>query len=182
MPFIFRRIEIEGLIVISPKVFSDSRGFFVKSYKATDFKQNGIVCEFVQDNHSKSSLGVLRGLHYQIHPYAQAKLIRVVKGRVWDVAVDIRRNSPTFLKWFGIELSGDNNSMLFIPAGFAHGFISLTHEVHLLYKCSREYNKDHERGIMWNDQDIDIKWPFEDPVLSEKDKSLPFVNNCEIFK
>lgn len=178
---LFEKCDISGLVVVKPKVFEDERGFFLESYKKSDFFGHGIDVEFDQDNHSFSKKGVLRGLHYQLPPMAQDKLIRVVKGAVWDIAVDIRKNSPTFGKWFAIELSEENRKMLYIPVGFAHGFASLTEEVHLTYKCSREYSPGHDAGIIWNDPDLAITWPAVEPILSKKDTELPFLRDAEVF-
>jgi len=181
MPFVFNKCEIPGLVIIEPRAFADDRGFFLESYKKTDFIKNGIAVEFLQDNHSLSSKGVLRGLHYQKPPYTQAKLVRVIKGTAWDVAVDIRKNSPTYKKWIGVELSEENRRMFYMPEGFAHGFLALTDEVHLLYKCSNEYSPSYDAGILWNDPELAIEWPVEKPLLSDKDLILPFLKDAEVF-
>ncbi len=181
MPFSFLKCEIAGPVIIEPKVFGDNRGFFLESYKKSDFVNNGIDVEFKQDNHSLSSKGVLRGLHFQKPPFAQAKLVKVIKGAVWDVAVDIRKNSPTYKKWIAVELSEDNKKMFFIPEGFAHGFVALTDEVHLTYKCSNEYSPQHDAGIIWNDPELAIKWPLSDPLVSEKDIILPLLKDAGVF-
>ena len=174
MPFEFERQKIKDVILVKPKVFGDNRGFFMESYKKSDFFANGIDVEFNQDNHSKSTKGVLRGLHYQAKPYGQAKLVRCSKGRIYDVAVDIRSNSETFGQYVKVELSEENKQMLFIPEGFAHGFVALTDEVELLYKASGEYNQQADRGLLWNDKDINIDWNIDfEPLLSEKDKVQP---------
>ena len=174
MPFEFERQKIKDVILVKPKVFGDNRGFFMESYKKSDFYANGIDVEFNQDNHSKSTKGVLRGLHYQAKPYGQAKLVRCSKGRIYDVAVDIRPNSETFGQYVKVELSEENKQMLFIPEGFAHGFVALTDEVELLYKASGEYNQQADRGLLWNDKDINIDWNIDfEPLLSEKDKVQP---------
>lgn len=174
MPFEFVRQSINDVILVKPKVFGDNRGFFLESYKKSDFFANGIDVEFNQDNHSKSIKGVLRGLHYQKAPYAQAKLVRCSKGCIYDVAVDIRPESKTFGKYVKVELSEENKHMLYIPEGFAHGFVALTDEVEILYKASGEYNPQADRGILWNDKDIDIDWEIDfEPILSEKDKIQP---------
>lgn len=174
MKFEFEKQEIEDVVLIKPKIFEDSRGFFMESYKKSEFIKNGINDEFTQDNHSKSTKGVLRGLHYQINPHAQAKLIRCVKGKIYDVAVDIRPNSKTFGKYVKAELSEENKHMLYIPKGFAHGFLVLTDEAEILYKTSGEYAPNAERGIMWNDKEININWGINfEPLLSEKDKIQP---------
>lgn len=174
MPFEFEKQKIEDVILVKPKVFGDNRGFFMETYKKSDFFANGITEEFVQDNHSKSSKGVLRGLHYQAKPYGQAKLVRCSKGRIYDVAVDLRKNSKTFGKYIKVELSEENKYMLFIPNGFAHGFVALTDEVELLYKTGGEYAPNADRGILWSDKDINIDWNIDfEPILSEKDKVQP---------
>ena len=174
MPFEFKRLEIEDVVLVIPKVFADERGFFMEGYKKSEFFANGIDVEFNQDNHSKSTKGVLRGLHYQAKPYGQAKLVRCSKGRIYDVAVDIRPNSETFGQYVKVELSEENKQMLFIPEGFAHGFVALTDEVELLYKASGEYNQQADRGLLWNDKDINIDWNIDfEPLLSEKDKVQP---------
>ncbi len=174
MPFEFEKQEIEDVILIKPKVFGDNRGFFMECYKESEFFDNGIQVKFSQDNHSKSAAKVLRGLHYQAKPYAQAKLVRCTKGRIYDVAVDIRLNSPTFGKYVKLELSEDNKDMLYIPEGFAHGFVVLSDVAELQYKVSGEYNPSYDRGIIWNDKDINIDWEIDfEPILSEKDKKQP---------
>ena len=174
MPFEFKQLEIQDVILVVPKVFEDERGFFLEGYKKSEFEKNGINIEFNQDNHSKSSKGVLRGLHYQLAPKAQAKLVRCIRGEILDVAVDIRKNSLTFGKWVSAKLTEDNKCMLYIPEGFAHGFVVLSDTAELLYKASNEYSKEHDRGILWNDPDINIKWDIDfEPVLSEKDKKQP---------
>lgn len=179
MPFEFEAQKIKDVILIKPKVFGDNRGFFLESYKKSDFYANGIDVEFNQDNHSKSAKGVLRGLHYQANPHGQAKLVRCSKGRIYDVAVDIRPNSKTFGQYVKVELTDENKYMLYIPVGFAHGFVALTDEVEILYKASGEYAPQADRGIIWNDKDINIDWNIDfEPLLSEKDKIQPKL--CEI--
>ncbi len=174
MPFEFKRLAIPDVILVIPKVFDDERGFFLESYKKSEFAKNGIDTEFNQDNHSKSTKGVLRGLHYQIAPKAQAKLVRCPNGAIFDVAVDIRKNSPYFGRWVGEKLTAENKHMLYIPEGFAHGFVVLSETAELLYKASNEYSKEHDRGILWNDTDININWGIDfEPILSEKDKIQP---------
>ncbi len=181
MPFEFERQKIEDVILIKPKVFGDNRGFFMESYKKSDFFAAGIDVEFNQDNHSKSVKGVLRGLHYQENPYGQAKIVRCSRGRIYDVAVDIRPESKTFGQYVKVELSEDNKHMLYIPVGFAHGFVALSDEVELLYKASGEYNPQADRGILWNDPDININWEIDfEPILSEKDSKQPTLK--EVFK
>ncbi len=174
MPFEFIPQKIKEVILVKPKVFGDNRGFFLESYKKSDFFANGINVEFNQDNHSKSSAKVLRGLHYQLAPFGQAKLVRCSKGRIYDVAVDIRPDSPTFKQYVKVELSEENKQMLFIPEGFAHGFVVLSDEAELLYKASGEYNAEADRGIFWADEDLAIDWEIDfEPILSEKDTKQP---------
>lgn len=185
MPFEFERQNIEDVILVKPKVFGDNRGFFMETYKKSDFVANGIDVEFIQDNHSKSTKGVLRGLHYQAKPYGQAKLVRCSKGRIYDVAVDIRKNSKTFGQYVKIELSEDNKNMLYIPAGFAHGFVALSDEVEIIYKASGEYAPQADRGILWCDKEINIDWGIDfEPILSDKDKyqsELSGINKEELY-
>jgi dTDP-4-dehydrorhamnose 3,5-epimerase len=173
MPAVFERCYIEGLVIVKPRVFPDGRGFFLETYKKSEYAANGITEDFVQDNHSKSSRGVLRGLHFQRAPHAQGKLVRVTRGRVWDVAVDIRPGSATYGKWYGLELSEENRTMFYIPAGFAHGFVTLEDDTEFMYKCTAEYNKESEGGLIWNDPDLAIEWPVTDVLVSEKDQVLP---------
>ena len=163
---------IDGLIIIEPKVFRDSRGLFYEVYSESRYKEHGVSARFVQDNHSVSEKGVLRGLHYQVNP-GQDKLVRVVRGEVFDVAVDIRKGSSTYGKWWGLSLSEANNLQLYIPIGFAHGFCVLSDSAEVLYKCSDYYSPQNERGIIWNDPDLAIDWPVENPTLSEKDIEYP---------
>lgn len=181
MTFIFKKLEIPEVVLIEAPAFPDERGFFTEVFKASEFEKNGLPTTFLQDNFSSSTKGVIRGLHYQLHPKAQGKLVRVLKGKIIDVAVDIRRGSPTFLKSVAVELSEENNKMLFIPAGFAHGFVTLTDEVKFLYKCTGEYSKEHERGIRFDDPDIGIDWGISNPLVSEKDRQLPFAKDAEVF-
>lgn len=174
MPFEFKKYDIDGVMLVIPKVFNDERGFFLERYKKSEFKANGIDVEFNQDNHSKSTKGVLRGLHFQAFPKEQAKLVSCIKGEILDVAVDIRKNSPTFGKWISEKLTEENKHMLYIPAGFAHGFVVLSDEAELLYKASNEFSKEHDRGVLWNDPDINVNWGIDfEPILSEKDKNQP---------
>jgi len=173
MPFKFKTLDLPGLVLIKPKVFEDERGFFMETYKKSDFETFGIRSHFVQDNHSKSKQGVLRGLHFQKKPFEQAKLIRCVKGEIFDVVVDLRRDSPTFGKHFSIKLSDENKLMLYIPRGFAHGFQVLSKEAEVIYKVDNKYAPSHESGIIWNDPMLRIDWPIKNPILSEKDKNWP---------
>ena len=186
MPFKFKRCEIDGLILVIPKVFEDDRGFFMETYKSSEFVKAGIDEDFVQDNHSKSIKGVLRGLHFQKSPCEQGKLVRCIKGTIFDVAVDIREDSPTFGKWYATILSSENKKMLWIPKGFAHGFLTLSDTAEIIYKVSgAEYSPDHDAGIRWNDSTVGINWPFKEyginrPILSAKDEKLPFLKEIEV--
>lgn len=165
--------HIPDLFVIEPRVFGDHRGYFFESYSKSVFEQAGIEAEFVQDNESFSSAGVVRGLHFQAPPKAQGKLVRVQKGRVLDVVVDIRKGSPTYGEHFAIELSGENKKMLWIPPGFAHGFATLEDDTVFLYKCTDTYSPEHEGSILWNDDNLGINWQVKSPKLSEKDQKGP---------
>ena len=165
--------QIEGLKVVTPTVFGDERGYFMETYNYNDFKEAGIDMEFVQDNQSASKKGVLRGLHFQIPPMAQAKLVRVTRGAVFDVVVDLRKGSATFGKWQGFTLSAENFLQLLVPKGMAHGYMTLTGHVEFLYKVDAPYAPGHEGGIRWNDPDLNIAWPDLPPILSDKDLRLP---------
>ncbi len=169
---------IEGLVVLEPRVFKDPRGYFFESFHKKELSLHGIDYDFIQDNQSRSSHGVIRGLHYQKEPYAQAKLVRVTEGAIFDVAVDIRPDSPTYGKWFGIELRADNFLQLMIPAGFAHGLSVLSDRASVLYKCDQYYNPESESGIRFDDPDLQIDWKIDpgNAVISEKDRILPFFN------
>ena len=176
------KTAIEGLLIIEPTVFGDSRGYFFESYNKQRFNEaTGSDIDFVQDNQSKSCYGVLRGLHFQKPPYAQSKLVRCVRGKVLDVAVDIRKSSPTFGKYVAVELTEDNHRQLFIPHGFAHGFVVLSEEAIFQYKCDNFYHKESEGAIAWNDPEINIDWsiPFDDVILSDKDKVNPLLKDAE---
>ncbi len=178
--FIFNKTEIEDVYIIEPKVFGDNRGYFMETYNEQEFKNNGLDYNFVQDNQSKSKKGVLRGLHFQkTHP--QAKLVRVLEGEVFDVAVDLRKGSKTYGKWVGVILSEENKKQFMIPRGFAHGFVVLSETAVFAYKCDDFYHPEDEGGIMWNDPDINIEWPYKgELLLSEKDKVHPLLKECEI--
>lgn len=167
-----RETSLPGVLLIEPRVFGDDRGFFMETYRADVLREAGITDAFVQDNHSRSARGVLRGLHYQ-EPNAQGKLVRCTRGAIFDVAVDIRRGSPSFGRWFGLELSDANKRMLWIPPGFAHGFCALEDHSDLVYKCTTLYDAASDRSIFWNDPDIGIGWPIEEPILSAKDAAAP---------
>jgi dTDP-4-dehydrorhamnose 3,5-epimerase len=182
MPFNIVATELEDVKILEPKVYGDARGFFFESFNAKDFQSAlGTEVDFVQDNHSKSARGVLRGLHYQIkHP--QGKLVRVVAGEVFDVAVDIRRNSPSFGRWMGAHLSAENHRQIWIPPGFAHGFLVLSESAEFLYKTTDYWYPEHERSLIWNDPQINIKWPSTiKPVLSAKDEIAPSLGTAELF-
>ena len=181
MPFIFTKLEIPEVISIKPKVFNDSRGLFFESYKKSEFGKNGINDVFVQDNCSHSGENVVRGLHYQLPPHEQSKLVWCTRGKIFDVAVDLRRDSPTFSKWVAMELSAENKEMIYIPAGFAHGFMTLSIDAVVMYKVSKEYNPESERGIIWNDPQIAIDWPANDVLISDKDLKSVRLNKAEIF-
>ena len=182
----FKKIAtpIPDLYIIEPTVFGDERGFFMETYNKKEFQDLGIELEFVQDNHSRSKKGTLRGLHFQ-KEFPQAKLVRVIKGEVFDVVVDIRKNLTTFGKWFGVILSEENKKQFFIPEGFAHGFLALTEIVEFTYKCSDYYHPEDEGGIIWNDSDIAIDWPLKEYginelILSDKDRKLPTVRDLQL--
>lgn len=175
--FNFIKTEIEGVVIVEPKVFGDNRGYFMETYEEKKFAEGGITAKFVQDNQSKSTKGVLRGLHFQ-KTYPQAKLVRVIKGEVYDVAVDLRKSSPTYGKYVGVLLSEENKKQFFIPKGFAHGFLVMSDEAEFVYKCDDFYHPEDEGGLFWNDETIGIDWPLEgieNINLSEKDKvNAPF--------
>jgi len=179
MPFEFTQTSLPGVLVVRPRVFGDERGFFLELYKHTDFVQGGIREHLVQDNFSKSARGVLRGLHYQKSPHAQGKLVMCMKGGIFDVAVDIRKGSPHYGKWMGMELTEENRLMLYVPPGFAHGFQVVSDSAEVLYKCTEEYSPADDRGILWNDPELDISWPLGDPVLSGKDKVHPRLRDAD---
>ena len=178
---------LEGVCIIQPQIYQDNRGFFYESWNQTSFnKAIGEEVKFLQDNHSSSNVGVLRGLHYQIAPKPQGKLVRCVSGSVFDVAVDIRKSSPTFGEWTSVILDNLNKIMIWIPVGFAHGFLALEENSEVLYKASELWSNEHDRSIRWDDKNININWPlkdinFLDPKLSEKDSKAPFLKNADIF-
>jgi len=177
------RLSIPDVILIEPRIFLDERGFFFESFNEQKFKEaTGVDVNFVQDNHSKSTKSVLRGLHYQLPPKSQGKLVRVIKGEVFDVAVDIRKSSPTFGKWVGEYLSAENKKQLWIPAGFAHGFLTVSDEAEFLYKTTNYYSKEHERMIIWNDPELNINWPEDLEIqVSEKDNEGNLFKDAELF-
>ncbi len=175
---------IPDLKIIRPRVFEDARGFFMETYTQSELEPLGVTQMFVQDNHSLSrQTGTLRGLHYQRPPFAQDKLVRVIRGRIWDVAVDIRRGSPTFRRWFGVELSAENKLQLLVPVGFAHGFLTLEADTEVIYKVSEPYSADCDAGIRWDEPEFAIDWPLPDarPVLSAKDEMLPRLADASVF-
>ena len=187
MVFEFEHLLIKDVILVKPEAGDTGGGFFTEVYKKSEFCRNGICAEFNQDNHSRSTKGVLRGLHYQAKPKAQAKLVRCIKGAVFDVAVDLRKNSETFGKWIGEILSEENRRMLFITEGFAHGFVVLSDEAELLYSVSGEYSPQHDRGIRWDDPDIGINWGIyrnidSEPIVSDKDAVQPFLKDVKDIK
>lgn len=178
----FTALNIPDVLLIEAKVFADARGYFMETYKESLFAEHGIRSRFVQDNMSSSVRGTLRGLHYQLSPHAQGKLVRVIQGAVFDVAVDIRRGSPWFGQWVGVELSADNKRSLWIPPGFAHGFCVLSEQAEFAYKVTALYAPEAERGVIWNDETIHIQWPIaeDELILSEKDKQNPPLQKAEI--
>lgn len=177
----FIKTEFPGLLVYEPNVYKDSRGYFFETYNAKVFKEAGIDTVFMQDNQSRSAYGVIRGLHYQLEPHGQTKLIRVMKGRILDVVVDIRKGSPTYGKSFALELSEENYKQVFIPKGFAHGFSVLSEYAEVIYKCDAFYNKESESGISYNDPELKIDWmiPAEKEIISDKDRYHPSIVNCK---
>lgn len=177
------KTKLDGVVIIEPDVFGDNRGFFMESWNKKKMEEAGLYYDFVQDNHSKSTVkGTLRGIHFQKGDKAQAKLVRCVKGAVFDVAVDLRKNSPTFKQWVGVELNEKNKKQLLIPRGFGHGFVTLTDDVEFLYKADNYYAPEADAGIRWNDPDIGVEWGIENPILSEKDKKNPFLKDYkELF-
>ena len=180
MPFEVAATRIPEVLVFTPRVFHDDRGFFMETYAKGQFATLGLNIEFVQDNHSRSMRGVLRGLHFQREPFPQGKLVRAVFGRIFDVAVDLRKGSPTYLAWEGVVLDDENRKMLYVPPGFAHGFCVLSDEAEVSYKTTSEFSAEHDSGVRWNDPDIGIDWPITAPRLSVKDAGLPRVRESDI--
>lgn len=172
--------SLPGVLILEPKTFSDDRGYFMETYNAARFRDSGLPDSFLQDNHSRSRKGVLRGLHYQ-EPNPQGKLVRCVRGSVFDVAVDIRRSSPHFGRWFGAELTEENRRMLWVPAGFAHGFCATSELADVIYKCTTLYEPQHDRSIAWNDPRIGIEWPVSEPLLSGKDAAAPRLTDASML-
>ena len=173
MPFTFESTALAGVVIIVPKLFGDARGFLMETFKRSEFEAAGLPVTLVQENHSLSSAGTLRGLHYQRDPKAQGKLVRVIRGEIFDVAVDIRSGSPTYGQWVGVALSDSNRKSIYIPPGFAHGFCVVSPEAEVIYKTTEEYAPDHEHGIRWDDPALGITWPVTSPNLSERDKHWP---------
>ncbi len=174
--------DIPGLLIIEPRVFGDDRGFFMESWNAAAFADAGLDMDFVQDNHSRSQKGVLRGMHFQ-NPGAQGKLLRVTSGAVFDVAVDLRRSSDHFGKWFGVELSAENKRMFWVPEGFAHGFLTLEDDTDFMYKCTAPYAPHHEHSLVWNDPAVGIDWPLDgiEPIISDKDRDGAQIDSVETY-
>ena len=179
MPFTSTKLSIPDVILVEAKSFPDDRGFFMETFKESEFKVNNIDTKFVQDNFSHSTKGTLRGLHYQKDPKAQAKLVTVLHGEIFDVGVDMRKNSPTFGKWVGEILSENNHRLLYVPEGFAHGFCVLSDTADVFYKVNNEYSPENDRGIIWNDPDVGVDWPIDNPVLSDKDQKQPSFKDAD---
>lgn len=175
------KTNLNGLLIIEPNIFTDHRGWFIETYNEESYKKYGININFKQDNHSYSKQrGVLRGLHFQNEPYAQTKLVRCTRGKIWDVAVDLRKSSPTYLKWFGIELTSENQKSLLIPQGFAHGFITLDKNTEVQYKVDNFYEPNSDRSIRYNDPNINIQWPIINVIISEKDLKAPYLRDSDV--
>lgn len=173
--------KLAGAVIIEPVIHGDNRGFFMESYNSNKLSEQGMHHTFVQDNHSLSvETGVIRGLHYQLNPKAQTKLVRVVAGAIYDVVVDVRRDSPTFGQWVGVHLSAENKRQLLVPQGFAHGFCTTAPNTEVLYKVDEFYSPEHDRGILWNDPALGIDWPTDNPILSDKDQKHPLLKDAEI--
>ncbi len=181
MPFTFQKLKIPDVVLIQSKIFPDERGFFLEVFNDAAYKAAGLPEVFAQDNFSHSKKGVIRGLHYQLSPFAQGKLVACVSGRIFDVAVDIRKDSPTFGKWVGEELSEENGRLLYIPSGFAHGFMALEENTRVLYKCTAIYHPGSERGLAWNDPGVAISWPDQNPIVNSRDAIFPNINTIEAF-
>jgi dTDP-4-dehydrorhamnose 3,5-epimerase len=179
MPFTFKKLGIPSVILIEPKVFPDARGYFAEVYKHSDFSQSGIPQPIAQINYSHSSKNVLRGLHYQINPAPQGKLMQVIAGEIFDVAVDIRKGSPTYGKWIGEVLSRENLRILYVPEGFAHGFCVLSDTATITYYCTNVYSAENERGFRWDDLELKIEWPVTNPIISERDSRFPLFKDCD---
>jgi len=180
LPFTFSKSSIEGVYIVTPQAFEDARGFFMETYAKAAFEAAGIRGDLVQQNHSRSVRGVLRGLHFQREPFAQAKLVRCTHGEVFDVAVDIRQDSRTFGRWVSLSISDSNRKMLYIPRGFAHGFLTVSDAAEVQYSVDNAYSPEHEGGLIWNDPQVAIQWPIENPILSEKDRSWPTLSQLKM--
>lgn len=179
---IFEKTEIEGVFIVEPQVFGDNRGWFCETYSQKAFEENGIFADFVQDNRSFSAkAGTLRGLHCQTDPKSQAKLVSCTKGKILDVAVDIREGSPTYKKWIAVELSEENKKMLFIPKGCLHGFLTISENVEISYKVDDFYSPENDRSICWCDPDLGVEWGIENPILSAKDKAAPLLKDSDVY-
>ncbi|MBI5530061.1 MAG: dTDP-4-dehydrorhamnose 3,5-epimerase [Candidatus Doudnabacteria bacterium] len=179
MPATSQQFEIQGLLLIKSDVYSDNRGYFIESYKKTVFTEFGLP-DFVQDNFSFSLKGVLRGLHFQTAPFGQGKLVRAIEGKIWDVGVDIRPGSPTYGKWQGVELAEGDGKAFYVPDGFAHGFVVLSDTAKVMYKTTAEYNPQAEKGIVWNDPDLNIAWPEQNPIVAKRDAEFPKLKDLKI--
>ncbi|HQP46722.1 MAG TPA: dTDP-4-dehydrorhamnose 3,5-epimerase [Flexilinea sp.] len=179
MAFKFEKCEIPGLLIVEADVFNDTRGFFIETYQQSAFINAGIDKPIVQIDHSRSKKNVVRGLHYQLNPMAQGKIVDVIDGEIFDVTVDLRKGSPSFGKWFGINLGIGQGKLLYIPEGFAHGVCALSETADIIYYCTQVYAPEYQRGILWNDPELDITWPVKKPVLSDKDKQLPLLNQAD---
>ena len=180
VPFTFAKTPIEGVYVVTPKAFEDNRGFFMETYAKPAFEAAGIKGDLVQQNHSRSVRGVLRGLHFQKDPFSQAKLVRCTRGEIFDVAVDIRRSSPAYGKWTSLVLSESNKNMLYMPRGFAHGFVTLSEIAEVQYSVDNAYAPTHEAGVIWSDPRLAIKWPMTNPILSDKDQRWPTLDQLNL--
>ena len=181
MPFTFQTTKLDGVIIVTPKVFPDPRGFFIELFKTSEFQNSNIPGVFKQINFAHSNKGIVRGLHYQIPPFEQGKLVKCVRGKIFDVAVDIRKHSSTFGRWTGFNLSESNNKMVYIPPGYAHGFYTLSDNTNVMYLLTNEYSPEYERGIIWNDPQLHIQWPDGEKNLSERDKDFPKLMEAEVF-
>lgn len=181
MPFEFTPLRLSGVMLVHSRVFPDTRGYFLETFQESAFRQAGIRGPFVQDNLSRSCRGVLRGIHYQRPPSSQGKLVQVAAGRIWDVCVDLRRRSPSFGEWLGVELGADTSNFLYIPPGFGHGFVCLTDHALVSYKCTAEYDVHCECGVRFDDPELAIRWPLEHPIVSERDAALPPFSQAETF-
>jgi len=182
MPFDFEPQDLDGVVLVRSLLLRDARGHFLEAYKRSAFETAGITAPFVQENLSRSTRGVLRGIHYQLPPHAQGKLVQVVAGSVFDVCVDLRRSSPTFGRWLGRTLEAERHEMLYIPAGFGHGFVVLSEAADVSYRCTAEYAPASERGVCWNDAALAISWPVADPIVSAKDAALPPLHQADVFE